>query len=230
MGTSSRSSSELGVTEIARIGDTCGPMDTTTDRDFEPFLADVRAAPRDGGRLELIARRPAVDQRELVDSAELDTTLGVIGDSWFERGSSRTPGRPRQSREPGHADQHAGPARHRAGHGPLAARGRPALRRLRLEHRGTATGQSSCDRLGAARGQRAASHWMCQVQRALRERRAALDQLARGPGSADARRERTGRAGWNGPGGRRCASRLIEEQFETRTSAAGHRGRAACDC
>ena len=66
-------------------------MDTTTDRDFEPFLADVRAAPRDGGRLELIARRPAVDKRELVDAAELDTTFGVIGDSWFERGSSRTP-------------------------------------------------------------------------------------------------------------------------------------------
>ena len=66
-------------------------MDTTTDRDFEPFLADVRAAPRDAGRLELIARRPAVDKRELVDAAELDTTFGVIGDSWFERGSSRTP-------------------------------------------------------------------------------------------------------------------------------------------
>ena len=90
MGTSSRSLTELGVTEIARIGDTWGPMDSTTDRDFEPFLADVRAAPRENGRLELIARRPAVDQRELVDAAELDTTLGVIGDSWFERGSSRT--------------------------------------------------------------------------------------------------------------------------------------------
>jgi len=66
-------------------------MDTTTDRDFEPFLADVRAAPRDIGRLELIARRPAVDKRELVDAAELDTRFGVIGDSWFGRGSSRTP-------------------------------------------------------------------------------------------------------------------------------------------
>jgi MOSC domain-containing protein YiiM len=66
-------------------------MDTTTGRDFEPFPVDVRAAPRDAGRLELIALRPAVDQRELVEAAELDTTLGVVGDSWFERGSSRTP-------------------------------------------------------------------------------------------------------------------------------------------
>ena len=56
---------------------------------------------------------------------------------------------------------------------------------------------------------------MCQVQRALRKRRASMDQLARGPGTADARHERAGRAGWNGPGGRRRASRLIEEQFET---------------
>jgi hypothetical protein len=66
-------------------------MDTTTDRDFEPYLADVRAAPRDVGRLDRIARRPAVDQRELVNVAELDTTFGMIGDGWFERGSSRTP-------------------------------------------------------------------------------------------------------------------------------------------
>ena len=65
-------------------------MDTTTDRDFEPFLADVRAAPRDGGRLELIALRPDVDQRKLVDAVELDTAFGVVGDSWFVRGSSRT--------------------------------------------------------------------------------------------------------------------------------------------
>ena len=66
-------------------------MDTATDRDFEPFLADVRAAPRDAGHLELIARRPSVDARELVDAAELDTTFGLVGDSWLERGSSRTP-------------------------------------------------------------------------------------------------------------------------------------------
>jgi hypothetical protein len=63
-------------------------MDTTTERDFEPFVADVRAAPRDSGHLELIARRPDVDQRELVDAVELDTVFGVVGDSWFVRGSS----------------------------------------------------------------------------------------------------------------------------------------------
>lgn len=63
----------------------------TTDRDFEAFLADVRAAPRASGRLELIVRRPAVDEREIMTSAVLDPTVGLIGDGWFERGSSRTP-------------------------------------------------------------------------------------------------------------------------------------------
>lgn len=63
----------------------------TTDRDFEPFLADVRAAPRASGRLELIVRRPAVDEREVLTTAVLDPVVGLVGDGWFERGSSRTP-------------------------------------------------------------------------------------------------------------------------------------------
>ena len=41
-----------GYERLPESSDTCGPVDTTTDRDFEPFLADVRAAPRDGGRLK----------------------------------------------------------------------------------------------------------------------------------------------------------------------------------
>ena len=63
----------------------------TTERDFGPLLADVRAAPRTSGRLELIVRRPAVDEREVVTTAVLDPVVGVVGDGWFERGSSRTP-------------------------------------------------------------------------------------------------------------------------------------------
>lgn len=63
----------------------------TTDRDFEPFLEEVRAAPRASGRLQLIVRRPAVDKREVITSAVLDPTVGLVGDGWFERGSSRTP-------------------------------------------------------------------------------------------------------------------------------------------
>ena len=66
-------------------------MPATPDREFAGFLADGRAAPRASGRLELIVRRPAVDEREIMTSAVLDPTVGLIGDGWFERGSSRTP-------------------------------------------------------------------------------------------------------------------------------------------
>jgi MOSC domain-containing protein YiiM len=54
-------------------------------------LDHVRAAPRDGGRLELIVRRPAVGEREVVDSAELDAERGLLGDSWSLRGSRPSP-------------------------------------------------------------------------------------------------------------------------------------------
>src|SRR5262245_58706816 len=71
------------------MGDTAR-MTVTTDRDFEPFLASVQAAPRDTGRLELIVRRPAEDERDVLNEAVLDTVIGLVGDSWNKRGSSRT--------------------------------------------------------------------------------------------------------------------------------------------
>jgi MOSC domain-containing protein YiiM len=66
-------------------------ISVTSDRDFEGSLADVRDAPRDAGRLVLIVRRPNVDEREILAEAVLDSTVGLVGDGWSERGSSRTP-------------------------------------------------------------------------------------------------------------------------------------------
>ena len=56
----------------------------------------IRAAPRDAGLLELIVRRPAVDEREVVDEAELDFVEGLVGDNWLARGrsSGRKPASP----------------------------------------------------------------------------------------------------------------------------------------
>jgi hypothetical protein len=50
----------------------------------------VRASPRDRGVLELVVVRPAKYDRRILDTATLDVGLGVLGDSWIERGSSRT--------------------------------------------------------------------------------------------------------------------------------------------
>lgn len=58
--------------------------------ELDRTLDHVRAAPRDGGTIELIVRRPARDAREVVDTAELDAARGLVGDTWIERGSKRT--------------------------------------------------------------------------------------------------------------------------------------------
>ncbi len=50
----------------------------------------MRAAPADAGTLELIARRPAEEERELLDAGELDLRVGLVGDMWAERPSSST--------------------------------------------------------------------------------------------------------------------------------------------
>jgi hypothetical protein len=60
-------------------------------RDFAPFLAGVEASPKSVGRLEAIVLRPTRETRLPVDTAEIDLERGVVGDSWFERGSSSTP-------------------------------------------------------------------------------------------------------------------------------------------
>lgn len=58
---------------------------------LEESIDQIREAPADGGTVELIARRPAVDEREVLTEARLDTHDGLVGDTWRARGSSRTP-------------------------------------------------------------------------------------------------------------------------------------------
>jgi hypothetical protein len=54
-------------------------------------LDDIRTSPTDVGRVTMIVRRPAVDERDIVERAALDCAVGLVGDTWSERGSSRTP-------------------------------------------------------------------------------------------------------------------------------------------
>lgn len=62
-----------------------------TPEQLEAATAHVRAAPRDVGTVELIVRRPAEDEREVLEVGELDPAVGLVGDTWIERGSRRTP-------------------------------------------------------------------------------------------------------------------------------------------
>jgi hypothetical protein len=58
--------------------------------ELEAGLAAVRASPPDGGTVELIVRRPAVGEREVVDRGTLDGEDGLVGDTWQARGSRHT--------------------------------------------------------------------------------------------------------------------------------------------
>ena len=54
----------------------------TTADELRAGLDHIRAAPSDRGTVELIVRRPAVDEREVVEEGELDLVVGLIGDRW----------------------------------------------------------------------------------------------------------------------------------------------------
>ena len=47
----------------------------------------ISQSPKDEGALQLIVRRPDVDQRESVAKGYLDIREGLVGDSWRARGS-----------------------------------------------------------------------------------------------------------------------------------------------
>jgi hypothetical protein len=61
-----------------------------TMTELEAGLDEIRRAPRDTGVLRLIVRRPAVGEREVLETGELNAFEGLAGDTWRFRTSSRT--------------------------------------------------------------------------------------------------------------------------------------------
>ena len=62
-----------------------------TTEELEAGLKDIALSPKDNGHIEMIVRRPADEQREVLTEAKLDLTEGLVGDNWKTRGSKRTP-------------------------------------------------------------------------------------------------------------------------------------------
>lgn len=54
-------------------------------------LDEILRSPAAEGTIELIVRRPAVDEREVLEEGLLDIDDGLVGDMWRARGSSRRP-------------------------------------------------------------------------------------------------------------------------------------------
>lgn len=59
-------------------------MHRTTD-ELHAQLGTILDAPKDAGPIEMIVRRPRENEREVVQSGELTTDGGLVGDSWIDR-------------------------------------------------------------------------------------------------------------------------------------------------
>jgi len=55
--------------------------------ELESGLDQILESPKNEGVLDLIVRRPDVDQREVIDQGHLDTEQGLVGDNWRAKGS-----------------------------------------------------------------------------------------------------------------------------------------------
>lgn len=58
--------------------------------ELEAALPFLDAAPKDTGTLDLLVRRPAMGEREILTEGELDIAMGLVGDTWQDRPSTRT--------------------------------------------------------------------------------------------------------------------------------------------
>lgn len=60
-----------------------------TREELEGALPQLRSAPKAAGHLAMVVTRPAVDAREILEAGVLDVDLGLVGDNWLERATSR---------------------------------------------------------------------------------------------------------------------------------------------
>jgi len=62
-----------------------------TMEELKTGLDTIRQSPKDNGVLELIVRRPQINERETLQAGQLDLSEGLVGDNWSARGSSQSP-------------------------------------------------------------------------------------------------------------------------------------------
>lgn len=57
---------------------------------LEAELENILLSPKDNGVVQMIVRRPDINEREILTRGKLDVTEGLVGDNWSIRGSRRT--------------------------------------------------------------------------------------------------------------------------------------------
>lgn len=73
-------------------------MNYLTTQELEAGLDLIRLSPKDQGILELIVRRPHIDEREVLKEGELNLVKGLAGDNWISRIN------PKRLSDPAHLD------------------------------------------------------------------------------------------------------------------------------
>ena len=182
------------------------PVEHLSTEQLEAGLDEIRRSPADRGRVELIVRRPAARRaRGPRRRASSTRSVGLVGDTWPLRRSTRTPdGSP-------HPDMQLNVMNARtvallAGSPERRAPGRrPALPRPRPERGQPARRHPARARVGRHRGHGAAPHRLRQVLPALRPGGPALRQLRDRQGAPAPGPERPRRRARRGPRRRRGA-------------------------
>lgn len=59
--------------------------------ELHAYLPEIDASPKDSGVLRLLVARPEVGRRAVLAEGTLDLTVGLVGDTWSQRPSSRMP-------------------------------------------------------------------------------------------------------------------------------------------
>ena len=61
-----------------------------TTPDLEAGLEQIRNSPKNQSVLDMIVSRPEEDAREIMELADLDVVVGLVGDTWQDRPSARS--------------------------------------------------------------------------------------------------------------------------------------------
>ena len=61
-----------------------------TAEEVQAGLENILGSPKESGSIDMIVRRPQVNEREVLQKGELDTSKSLIGDNWLQKGYRKT--------------------------------------------------------------------------------------------------------------------------------------------
>lgn len=65
-------------------------VDHRSAEELQAGLEYILGSPKQSGSIDMIVRRPKVNEREILQEAVLDTSVGLMGDNWLQKGYRKT--------------------------------------------------------------------------------------------------------------------------------------------